>query len=93
MQEWAAVLAKSFGPEFHTSYGGGKRAMAEVLSDRFRVPAEQAQGWIDDLETSHVITWHPDDEAGLSDQAGLLAARTGLPATPLADGDGYWELA
>jgi hypothetical protein len=93
IQKLVQTLAKAFGPEFHTTYGGGKRAMAEVLADRYRVDTEQAVAWVDELEAANAITWHGEEEVGLSDEATLRAAHVGqAPSIPFEQ-DGYWELA
>ncbi|HBY94782.1 MAG: hypothetical protein M5U01_06590 [Ardenticatenaceae bacterium] len=91
MQRLVQALAKAFGPEFHTTYEGGKLAMAEVLADRFRVATRQARAWIDELEAARTITWQGEAEMG--DEAMLRAAHIGqAPVEIPPHSDGYWQL-
>lgn len=97
MQRLVQTLFKTFGPEFHTTYAGGKLAMAEVLADRFRVESDQARAWVDELEAAQAITWQGEGEAhgeaALGDEAALRAAHIGQSPTPVPPaGEGYWQL-
>ncbi len=83
------ILRSHLSEEFHAPRESGRDEMAKVLSEEGHMTFEQAEKWVDTLETQGILCFI--EVAPPSSPAMLEAARYGeMPAQGTAVG--YWRI-